>query len=266
MNYSIGKISENIITEAIKQNNIKIIKYNKSNLLQKYKKLIHICKDKLKYMCKGYKCAQLTCPSSGSSGKQNPTTADIILLKDKSDKNGLHISVKHNNFSMKHQRPHMLYRQVKMDRRQSALFINDYSKIVNYWILKWKRKYNMYSEIPITQKHKLYSEINTLTVNYLNKNIINLKRYINFIIDQKTKYIIHLNIHQNKCDIFKKRHIVLDPKITMDNGFVFIHLNKNNANTPKIRLRIHTCKNKFDGKTIHVKYDSILYGYMLAHL
>ena len=259
MTSEIGRQTEYIIYKALRYaGNLKPIngKIHIPSSLQ-YKIQNGEC---LKKLCENYKYIHVTNPNDGSSLKNKPTTADIILYKDHTMTGGLGISVKYNNLSMKHHRPHMLHKQMKMTRHLASLFNSEYNKVSKKWYHKL-RNFTTYSEMTQDIKLSFFYDINLLTVNWLNNNPRLFSNYIRFIIDDSTPIIIKVNTNKEIDVLKKKRYKIKDSKayVNYERGIIHIIPSPSSLNTPIIQMRLHTCE-RYIGNSLSLKYDVKING------
>lgn len=208
---------------------------------------------------KGFSSFNVTSPSDGSScGKRS--TADILLYNRDSDRS-VGLSIKHNNMSIKHHRPHMLHKQMRLSSDLSFEFQNEYKRIEDKW-LKFTSSFSKYNEIDAFDRRKMLNDFNVLTTKWLNNNIAHISTYVNFIMDKQTPYILKVNSNGTVEVYKKKRYIINNPFIYVNHekGCINIVLDRdNNMNPAIISMRLHTCS-KYIKSSLDIKFDVTAYG------
>lgn len=192
--------------------------------------------------------------TSGSSTSHTRTTSDIVVHASPP----IHISIKHNNLSLKHQKSSNLWSQMRMCESRKRKFVAAYNKIETEWHAKWSG-YKAFSDLPIEAKRELYDDVNELTV----KNLLSCPKkdargYIDFILDlpAENKYILKCNVEKNKVQVLQLSVPSVPPKSVVKEGnFVIIHL----TDGLSIRMRLHSCKTNVT-RTLGLKYDTQLRG------
>ena len=184
----------------------------------------------------------ITIPSDGSSCTKR-STADILLYNGE-NKRSVGLSIKHNNMSIKHHRPHMLHKQMQLSSELSSVFQKDYQRIQNKW-LKYFSSYNFgqYNEMNIYTRMSMLNDFNVLTANWLNDNQECISKYVNFIIDKQTPYILKVNT-DGSVDIYKKkRYRIFKPfvYVNYEKASIYIVLDSTNTSPISLCMRLHTC-------------------------
>jgi hypothetical protein len=212
----------------------------------------------LKHILPAKKCYFSMMPdTSGSSTSHARTTSDIIVHSNPP----LHISIKHNNLSLKHQKASNLWSQMRMCESRKCRFLAAYERIETGWHAKWSRSgYLAFNELPPEAKKDLYDQVNELTVKHLMTGPKrDVQGYINFILDlpSQNKFILKCDANKNKVQLLQLKvpDDVVPTKVERQGNFVQLHLG------PKIciRMRLHSCKTNVT-KTIGLKYDTQIHG------
>lgn len=192
--------------------------------------------------------------TSGSSTSHTRTTSDIIVHASPP----IHISIKHNNLSLKHQKSSNLWSQMRMCESRKKKFMTAYNKIETEWHARWSG-YATFSDLPSEAKRELYDDINELTV----KNLLSCPKkdargYIDFILDlpAENKYILKCNVEKNNVQVLQLNIPSVSPtSVVKEGNFVIIHLEGGLS----IRMRLHSCKTNVT-RTLGLKYDTQLKG------
>ena len=191
--------------------------------------------------------------SRGSKGE----SADIVVYE--ADKVTCRLSIKHNNCSLKHQRPRALHLQLQLNNDLSDTFKTQYYDINDRYYKEWKSKgYENCIDIPFQEKTILYKEINDLTISWLSKdNFAYLKTYLEFLLDfSDNKYIIKYDLHKNKFILLKYEKTITDDisniKFIQKTSFIYIIL-KNIV----VQMRLHTATTKII-PILSLKYDTTI--------
>lgn len=203
------------------------------------------------------KVFQLQKDTAGSSSCANPTTSDIIIG------NNIHISIKNNNLSIKHQKANKLGLQMKMDEEDRKDFERDYSQINDDFFMKWSDR-DSFSNVTLIEKMEMYNKINALTMFYLTK--VDPYQYLLFILDLATPhYILKCNVRKNTIAILKSNITpeVLSSKsssLTMHVKGTILYICMDEYT---IKMRLHNCTSKIT-KTLGIKYDTTLHKNMFT--
>ena len=202
----------------------------------------------------------ITIPSDGSSCSKR-TTADILLYSEENEKS-VGLSIKHNNMSIKHHRPHMLHKQMHLSSELSCVFQEDYARLQNKWLNHFaKYSFSQYNEMDMYTRMSMLNDFNVLTARWLNDNQAHMSKYINFIVDKQTPYILKVNT-DGSADVYKKkRYRVFKPFVYVNYEKSSINIVLDSSSTAPISLcmRLHTCSRKIKN-TIDIKFDVTAYG------
>lgn len=182
----------------------------------------------------------------------NGIVADIVLYDQ--EHNIYPISCKHNNVSIKHQRPSNLDKQLQLDDETSCLFRLEYKK-VNDDLYNDIKQYHLFSNVPKEQKNLLYNRVNDLVMKHINfSNEYNVKSLYSFLLsvdetfivkyDNKVKEItMYDNVNvQKPFNIVAIKNSYNSLLIGFDNGIILI-------------LRLHNASSKIT-TTLSLKYDT----------
>lgn len=165
-------------------------------------------------------------------------------------------SLKHNNESIKHQRPNSLWRQLVLNNSDKIKYIRDYTEINKKWIKKWvTNKYKLFNEIPIKEKELMYSEINNLVMQWIQtvdkKNQI---AFIKFLLGHDDCYILKWCPKDTKFFCINKnfRTRLNIQRVWKQNNSIYIKVN-----THIIQMRLHNASSRlFGSKLFSLKYDT----------
>lgn len=220
------------------------------------KQILTIGAEKIRFITRNKKYVHLEHCSIGSSINGNPSTADLTLY-NKSMKNPIGISVKCNNFSFKHQRPSCLPLQIGMQEHDAGNFRKRYSAINDIYYNTWCKKYVNFREVPILEKRRFYNDVNTLTLSYLeNASKYEMYRFMRFIMDINTQYIVHCDVDNQDIRVYKKLSIPAS-SITFElksNSIIQI-----NIGAMHISMRLHNSATEITRK-LKIKYDTKIYN------
>lgn len=219
----------------------------------------------LKRLPPGGRQFALQSDNAGSSVAAQPTTGDVIIA------NNLHISIKHNNLSLKHQKANKLALQLQLVPAKKASFESSFTHISAEFYKRWKSR-GTFAKITFEERMELYDRINRLTVEYLNgATKAEFARYISFILSgeacnksvksvktNKSSYILNCDTKGNRvsvlstCKALEATSKDKKPTIEIRGTFIYITIGKT-----IIKMRLHTCTSRIT-PCIGLKYDTRL--------
>ena len=191
----------------------------------------------------------------GSSTSVSRSTSDIVIHSQPE----INISIKHNNFSLKHQKAGNLWSQMRMCESRKRRFLEAYNKIGSTWLSRWSG-YSAFADMPAEAKKELYDKVNGLTL----KNLVSAPHkdvcgYIDFVLDLQThnKFILRIDSGSGSVRIMQMNIAsgARINKIKRTGNFIEIGL----PNDVTVRMRLHTCKTRVT-KTLALKYDTQIRG------
>jgi hypothetical protein len=210
----------------------------------------------LKRLPPGGRQFALQSDNAGSSVAAQPTTGDVIIA------NNLHISIKHNNLSLKHQKANKLALQLQLVPAKKASFESSFTHISAEFYKRWKSR-GTFAKITFEERMELYDRINRLTVEYLQgATKAEFARYISFILSgeacNKSSYILNCDTKGNRvsvlstCKALEATSKDKKPTIEIRGTFIYITIGKT-----IIKMRLHTCTSRIT-PCIGLKYDTRL--------
>ena len=192
--------------------------------------------------------------NAGSSRATHPTTGDVIIADH------LHLSIKHNNLSLKHQKANKLALQLQLSAKEKAKFETSFSQISREFYERWKIR-DKFCNVTFSERMEMYDRVNGLTVEYLKgASEAEFTRYITFLLcDKPLHYILN-------CDTKGERVSVLSTSggggcgggtgsnrdISIRGTFIYI-----THGSSQIKMRLHTCTSRIT-PCIGLKYDTRL--------
>lgn len=249
-----GIKTEYLIYQVLKSCGLKSSSNNFKNIYCKIKKSLV---EKIKHIVKKSNILKnietFEISSSESYNNDICTTADVILYSRSLEKN--RISIKHNNCSIKHHRPGNLCFQMGINNaKKRDEYRNRFAKINEKWYKRWQR-YDFFSEIPSNEKFRWYREINELTLQfYQTATKRNKQSYIDFILDEKTRYIFNVNLSKEMITVYKKQFslkslICESDFVLRQNSLVFVY-----RGMDIFKMRLHSSKSRVTS-ILGIKYD-----------
>ena len=250
-----GDMSEMLICKSLQMCGMKQIKTTQFARLKESTSAFMFNRDFLKYTMDSIKKIlgkkHLFYFQSGSEAANS--TADVTLYKSKDCVKGLGISIKHNNFSIKHQRPGNLWNQAKFKGKDINDFQEEYQELNDMWYFKIK-KYKTFQNIPSSLKNSMYKDFNQLAIDWLNKEKTSIPNLLLFLWDYDTRFIVHCNFYSKTINLYTKEKLPTNNISTvLSDSNTTIKFTSNKLQI--ITMRLHTCQSQITPR-LGIKYDS----------
>lgn len=192
---------------------------------------------------------KLNADGAGAKGD----TADIIVQTR--ERPIIKLSVKHNNASIKHQRPNKLYLQLALADEDAALFRQQYKQINDRYYEMWRHRPG-FADIAFEEKTAWYRDVNALTKQWLERAPEYLARYTCFLLDFDPDKVI-LKWDQRKQEIETIRYspdafgTPTSLSISDTGSFLYIEFDSGK----QIKMKLHNASSRIT-KTLSLKYDT----------
>lgn len=178
-------------------------------------------------------------------------TTDIYIYNND---NKIPISLKNRNCKIRHQRPKALYKQLELDDADTFIFQTKYNEINDKYYNRWNNnQFKLFNQLELDDKHRLYEEVMTLTIEWLNRSPIYMTRYLKFLLQSTTK--------NTMCWYPEKKKFICIPatpyffnwyQIDKDSTFIYI-----TTDALRLKVRMHNASSRITPK-LQLKYDTSL--------
>lgn len=197
------------------------------------------------------------------------TTADIIIYLV-NDSREIHISCKHNSYSLKHQRPSNLLNQMDATKSEQKKYKKEYDSLISAYYVKFDNKgYTQFREILKKQKNRMYKNVNKLVCKYVNKaKKLYQQAWIRFLLgintdedssDEDVEIIRYTLLSKKKGGIklmsLNKMIVTNIDAEVKDNRILVDLLDDENYIQGTLNLRIHNASSSIT-KNLSLKYDT----------
>ena len=199
----------------------------------------------LKHM-KADKCVKFEWISD-MKGREGRSEDFVLYDGEKS----ISISCKKNNTSIKHQRPSNMYAHMGLSNEEKNNYISKYKQLNDDWFKKTE-KYQTFSFIPAQDKLQLYSEINSVVLEFLLK--AKSTTFYEFLFASNPPFVLKNDTRKKILSVYS----CVSSSPTLVNGTM-----KSNAlyltysNDIVLKLRIHNASKNIT-KSLSLKYDTTI--------
>jgi hypothetical protein len=193
--------------------------------------------------------------SSDHDGKKG-IVSDVIIHGEGSTTG---ISCKRNNFSIKHQRPQALYKQLGLSDMDTQEYKTRYASIMNdFYKMCCENGWVYFKDVPVEKKQELYRNVNTLVMKtIISANAEQKTALLNYLISRDDHgYVLYVGQQDNDVRLYRynwgdvMQIKSVDWKDIETASTILVE-----TDTIKISLRLHNASSRIT-KVVSLKYDT----------
>lgn len=214
---------------------------------------LHSLFDSLKVVFPSATRYELNADNLGAQGD----TADIVIHPC-----NIKLSIKNNNSFIKHQRANKLYLQLGLTYGDASTFQQQYKEINDRYHKMWAGL-SKFKQVKTSDKFAMYVEINKLTMSWLKKDPVYLKRYLEFVLDSMdpNKYIIKWDARRKKMlllqfDQLDQLHLAAAQPTFKIRAGSFLEIG---AGDLLVKMRLHNASSRISN-TLSMKYSTTIHA------